>query len=88
MRHPEFDVQKVIDHLQGTCMNTVASALSELYDDIMFEEDLTDEDLAAIDNELFNCTACGWWCETSEQSLNTSEQMCLDCVDEEEDEED
>jgi hypothetical protein len=41
--------------------------------------DLTDEQAAAIDAEIFECCECGWWCEWSEESLAV-ESVCVDCA--------
>lgn len=36
------------------------------------------EFLAELDNTLFCCECCGWWCELSEMSDNHSWE-CVDC---------
>lgn len=41
-------------------------------------EDLTTEDHDVIDNNIFLCETCGWWCEISERSEN-DEENCNDC---------
>lgn len=82
MRAENFDVQTVIDHLQGTCMNTLASAIEELFPG-MTEDDLTTEDHEKIDIEIFVCDTCGWWCEMSEEHDSDSGQVCDDCYSDE-----
>jgi len=81
MRPEDFDVQKVIDHLQGTCTETLTNTIEMFYPD-MKEDDLTEEDHNDIDNQIFNCENCGWWCEAHEQSENG---YCEDCSEVEED---
>lgn len=82
MKPINFDVNSVIENLQGTCMNGIGDALDELYPG-MNEEDLTSQDYDAIDQSLFECSSCGWWCETSESNTDPysedSDQYCDDC---------
>lgn len=60
----------VISELNGTCKS--------LYD-VLTDFELDDKDLLDdIDNELFECSVCGWWCEHSE---DTGEFVCEDCAD-------
>lgn len=79
-----FDMNEVIEYLQGGC-KTLSEGLEGLYE--IDEAALSKEDLEAIDQEIFNCSGCGWWFEISEQQ---DEGMCGDCyenmVDPEEDE--
>lgn len=78
MRPKDFDVSKLIEGLQGTC-STIEDHLPEG----MQWEDLTSGDHLNIDNEIFLCADCGWWCEVVEMvemRENTSgENVCEDC---------
>lgn len=75
MRPADFDIHKVIEGLQGT-----TDSISDHLPDGMEEEDLTSDDYNAIDNEIFLCAECGWWCEISEASESDGgEEVCLDC---------
>ena len=78
MRPADFDVHELIGALQGTC-DTIPDHLPEG----MEEEDLTQEDHNTIDNEIFLCEVCGWWCEISEQVAEL-DGTCQDCYDAEE----
>ena len=80
MRPDDFDVQELINSLQGTC-----SSIDDHLPEGMNWEDLTNEDHEAIDNEIFLCAECGWWCEISEQVESDDEQYCRDCREEEDD---
>lgn len=82
MRPESFDVQELIDSLQGTCQ-TMNDALPEGMDDL----DLTSEDHDSISNQIFNCTECGWWYESYEEDDNGHCEGCS-TIDDEEDEED
>ena len=77
MKPADFDVQKVIDYLQGTC-NSIDSAVNELYPDMNFE-DLSGSDFNCIDNQIFECQTCNWWCEMSELAQDQDENICEDC---------
>jgi hypothetical protein len=63
---------QLIYDLQGTC-NELNSFLErhnaeDLIDHIPF--------LEYLDNHIFLCDSCGWWCELSEMS---DEGVCSDC---------
>jgi rubrerythrin len=70
-----FDIFEFIEYLKGTC-----KSLFEACADFEFEEEeLTTGQLAMIDGEIFCCEQCGWWCENSEMSEDSDEQICEDC---------
>jgi len=81
MRATDFDLDKIVEQCRGTCMETIDDAIREHYPD-MSEDDLTEADLAQIDNEIFTCNECGWWCESSEAQLDeqASDIICEDCA--------
>lgn len=76
-RPDDFNVQELIEDLVGTC-KTIGDFLPEGMD----ENDLTEEDHEAIDERIFNCDTCGWWCERDEEDPN-NEGNCNDHSDEE-----
>lgn len=78
MRHLEFNPQTIAEYLQGTC-GTLADAVESHYEG-MTEDDLTSEDFDAIDNIVFLCEECGWWCEVSEYSDIDDSEKCRDCA--------
>lgn len=69
----------IIDDLRGTCK--VLDAVAEEYG----IEELTLEDLEYIENWIFLCINCGWWCDRGEEVMDGT---CQDCYDEEYGEED
>ncbi len=79
MRAEEFDIQIIIDSLQGTGQ-TLSSCVEEHYPE-MSEDDLISDDHDAIDNQIFLCEQCGWWCEQSEANENPDGggDLCNDC---------
>lgn len=79
MRAENFKVEELIESLKGTCQS-ISQILSLIHEE-MFEEDLSYEDLEAIDSEIFCCETCGWWWEISECA---DENVCLECHEEEE----
>jgi anaerobic selenocysteine-containing dehydrogenase len=74
----------VIDGLRGTC-NSLDSECEthgapDLVDHMPFLEHL--------DQEIFACTACGWWCGIDEEvseEIGHDELICRDCAQEEHD---
>lgn len=67
--------EKIIYQLKGTC-NTMDRVLEEhnaeeLEDHMPF--------LNHLDNQIFLCEGCGWWCEISEMSED-SDTECNDCA--------
>ena len=81
-RPEDFDVQKLIDYLQGTC-NSLSDGIETIYPG-MDDMDLIQEDYDTMDNQIFHCETCGWWCESHEQQESGE---CEDCaVEEDEDE--
>lgn len=67
---------EIIYFLQGTC-DSLDRAL-HIHD----SEDLIDHMpfLEYLDQHIFLCDDCGWWCEISEQS---DEGRCYDCCSDE-----
>lgn len=68
---------EVSERLLGTC-----ASLHDILDDDErgIENDLTF--CAVLDDQVAECSACGWWCEPGE--LNDDSE-CADCADEEDD---
>ncbi len=70
--------EKFVSAAQGTCMST-QEVLNHLDAEDFDEDDL---DWALIENEIFNCVCCGWWCEVSEEcDKGFDEPVCTDCED-------
>ena len=74
---PENKWQEIIDYLTGST-NTLVSALR-----IFEAEDLEDHDpfLVTLDEQIFSCDTCGWWCLAEEQNCMV-DLSCNDCWDE------
>lgn len=72
---PEL-LQELIDDLNGTAQS-IAEALPTGYD----ENDLTQDDHAIIDDQIFKCATCDWWFEVSEQggTNDGDEPVCEGC---------
>lgn len=45
-------------------------------------EDFTVVELQLLDDEIFLCDECSWWCELGEMS-EKGESICTDCADKE-----
>lgn len=74
----DSQVKEIIEILQGTC-DTLSGAVSEVVGDELSDDDLTMEQLEAIDSEIFCCDECSWWCDISEMSECEDENKCTDC---------
>lgn len=73
---------KVADALLGTCMtleHVIQIELETEDTDAVQTPEFTDE----LDNTVFCCDLCSWWCEISEES-DTEGGCCTDCVPEDE----
>lgn len=75
MKPNNFSISELIESLNGTC-KTIAEALP----DDMEEDDLTEADHEDIDNQIFLCEQCNWWCEICERI--EEDDICEDCKDE------
>lgn len=76
----DFDIHQLVSDLTGTC-----KTIDEFLPEGMSEEDLTTEDHAHIDNEIFLCPTCGWWCSVDEaRGEEGDESTCEDCHSDEE----
>jgi len=78
MISPDFKIDKFIEELLGSCLS-LDVALSRFDMDY---SDLTEEHNAAIDNEIFLCSDCDWWCELPEMS---EDGLCESCKEAQED---
>ncbi len=88
-------INQVIQGLQGTCadMAGMFDEIAEFYefgfefDDLNRAEEM--EFCTALDNALFLCSVCGWWCEAGdwvtpdEPGYNANEETCSQCGEEE-----
>lgn len=73
-------LEELIQSLSGSS-DTLSGAIEELFGSDFSEDDLTDDDHNYIDNQIFLCTECGWWCEIHEESEECldGERICKDC---------
>jgi hypothetical protein len=70
-------IDDLIQDLQGTT-KSLDTATEELFGVSAF--DLHIEVLSEIDNHIFQCDGCGWWCDLGEQSHEVEDDMvCEDC---------
>jgi hypothetical protein len=74
----------IVEELKGSC-ETLSNVLEnhnrqDLDNDMNF--------LEYLDNNIFNCSGCGWWYEISECSNHHHESYCDGCYEDLENEED
>ena len=69
----------VVEALRGQCQESLLNVLERI------ELETLEDDknfTSALDEEVFECTACNWWCETSEMNDDDDGQpVCDDCAD-------
>lgn len=69
----ETNVQALVDELNGTC-----NTMPDWVEDHAQEQEIRE----GLDQELFLCAACSWWCEQSEANEGPEgEDVCGDCSD-------
>lgn len=70
--------EKFVESAQGTCMS-VQEVLCQIELEDFQEDDL---DWQLIEDSIFNCVCCNWWCEVGEESdRGFDEPVCTDCED-------
>jgi hypothetical protein len=81
----EAEINDLINYLQGTCMS-LDEALMQLFDiDYMSDIENEMEVCQTIDNAIFLCYQCGWWCEAGDWITDESpnyvegEEICSQC---------
>lgn len=70
----EEQIEAVVEQLRGQCIRD----LPKVCGDLGVEE--TKELCEGVDQEVFCCESCGWWCDQSEMS--DKDWTCDDCHDE------
>lgn len=69
-------IEILIDRLRGS-----ATSMQTECDDLDLST-MDDEVTRAVDDEIFNCTDCNWWCDISEEcseECDADEWVCQDC---------
>jgi hypothetical protein len=66
-------IEELINHLMGSS----DSACVEL-------DHYTAEECELFYTSVFNCTGCGWWCDFDERNIVNDEEVCDQCVEENE----
>lgn len=73
--------EKIIHHLSGSCDSLIQVLV--YYDAEALEDHMPFLDY--LDNQIFRCECCNWWCAISESSENDPVE-CVDCNPNNEDE--
>lgn len=68
----------LVEYLQGSCQ-TLEEGVNTV---LGFElDELTQDDLQSIDEVIFICNECGWWCSQDENAGTEDSWVCTDCND-------
>ena len=67
--------EEVIHELLGTCDSPAMKGnyVEALFDDAEF--------CAYLDDQIFRCNECGWWCDISEEASEDNDRDELTCSD-------
>jgi hypothetical protein len=66
--------------LQGTCMHLEQALEQHECEDLENDSAF----LLELDNTVFCCETCGWWCEQSEMAERVDDRwICQECTDDE-----
>lgn len=72
---------KVLDEVIAELKNSFKTLGAALKPYGIDESDLTVADLQYINDEIFLCPCCGWWCDLSEAvQIRSGELVCSDCA--------
>lgn len=77
-RHQDRLIHLVIDDLQGTC-DDLDTVIERHFGEGQSTATLSSDLLAEVDNHIFRCAQCGWWCELCEAVDDDDEDVCLEC---------
>src|SRR6266403_394693 len=81
----EEQALSIVNDLRGTCGNLDMEIQDRLGNGVG-TEDLDTKSLNLIDEHIFNCEVCGWWCDNDEMSEDHG--VCEECFEPEDKEED
>ncbi len=71
--------QEIVDELQGTAKSIEDCLTPEELNE--FGAELPTVLTDAIDEQIFECSVCGWWCELGEAVEKDDGDCCEDCSD-------
>lgn len=77
----DIQLEQIVDDLRGQCARSLEDCLEEMGVDYLA---LDPADHAAIDERVFCCEGCAWWCEAEELNNETDRNLCDECNEEEE----
>jgi len=80
----QIHLDAIANQVHQGASSDFASAMEWLSkEDIRFKglyfEDLGPSDFTALDDLVFWCAWCGWWCTTDELGPNGNETVCEEC---------
>jgi len=75
--------ERLVHELQGTCKSLYGhmDSLEEAEETFFYENETAI--LFELDNRIFECDCCGWWCEMSEAVDTDCGPVCDQCKPEE-----
>jgi len=80
---PDAKMDELVEHLQGSCESLEDGLRKVLDDDDADMESMTHDDCLYLDDRIFNCEICGWWCEVGDTSPDQPDDddrlICTQC---------
>ena len=76
-------IVEVAEELCGNCLKTAEEHFNKYGLDYGA---FTDEELGLVDEIVFMCDGCGWWCEADISNIINGEHLCWRCAQDVEDE--
>lgn len=77
-----MNISELAEKITTELFGTTRSLENVLEDNDAIEFENNSELLSEIDQRIFNCCTCGWWCEICEESseeYGLHDFTCLDC---------
>lgn len=76
-------IENITASLRGSTGSLEETINEELGIEIESISDIAGESLEAIDDEIFLCETCGWWCGTDERApaeICDGDDICDECA--------
>lgn len=88
MKATAEQIEEIIDSIGGTCFTDEDGQIEDCLgvDDVNDVENY-DDIFQQIEENVFRCGRCGWWCDRGEEhEIEDEESCCDDCLTENEEE--
>jgi len=81
---PDDKMNELVEYLQGSCKSLEDGLRTVLDDDGADMNSMSLEDCRELDDKIFNCEICNWWCDvgntSSKQPDDDDRLICTQCA--------